>query len=281
MTPPPVEMTIPATDGFALGATEFRAAAPAAGRAVLIAPATGVRRRLYQPFAAYLATQGFHVLTWDWRGTGGSRPPDLRGFPASMTTWATRDLAGAIEWATQTYPGHRLYAVGHSFGGQAVGLAPNAQRLAGLVTVAAPSGYWGHWPRGRRWMLAALWYTAMPALTALLGYFPGRRLGLGEDLPAGVAHEWARWCRTPAYLGDYTLHRRFARPLLALSFTDDPFAPPRAVRALHREYAAARLTERVVAPHQVGATRLGHTGFFAAGRAPELWAEVAAWLRAA
>lgn len=266
-----------AADGFLLGATEFRATAPI-DRAVLIVPATGVQRRLYRPFAEHLASRGFDVVTWDWRGTGESRPRSLRGFPASLTTWATQDLAGAIAWAAERYPAHRLLAVGHSFGGQAVGLAPNAGRLAGLVTVAAQSGYWGHWPAPRRWAHAALWYVGMPGLTALCGYFPARRLGAGEDLPAGVAGEWARWCRRPDYLGDYSGHRRFAQPLLALSFTDDPVAPPRAVEALHREYAAAALTRRAVAPGDVGATRLGHFGFFAPGRAPALWDEVATWL---
>ena len=273
------ELTIQATDGLALRATEYRASAPT-GRTVLIAPAMGVRRGLYRPFAEYLGTHGFDVLAWDWRGVGENRPPRLRGFVASTTIWATRDLAGAIAWAVDRYTGHRLCAVGHSFGGQAIGLAHNADRLAALVTVAAQSGYWGHWSAGRRWAYAALWYVGMPALTALCGYFPARRFGLGEDLPAGVAHEWARWCRTPTYLGDYAGHRRFARPVLALSFTDDPFAPPRAVQALHREYSAAQLTVRAVAPREVGADRLGHFGFFAPGRAPGLWAEVVAWLRA-
>ena len=32
----------------------------------------------------------------------------------------------------------------------------------------------------------------MPAVTALLGYFPGRALRLGDDLPRGVAMQWAR-----------------------------------------------------------------------------------------
>jgi predicted alpha/beta hydrolase len=279
-----IDLLIPATDGFRLSATEFAdtGSTPSGSNqgVVLIVPAIGVKRRAYQPLASYLALRGFTVLTWDWRGIGGSRPRRLRGFPASLTLWATCDLPGVIEWAAQSHPGQRLYAIGHSFGGQAVGLAPNARRLGGLVTVAAPSGYWGHYPHPARWMLLGLWQVAMPGLTRLCGYFPAKRLRLSEDLPAGVALQWAKWCRSPDYLGDYRGHRRFARPLLAFCFTDDGYAPPRSVQALHREYAAARLTSRVIAPKDLGVDRIGHFGFFAEGRTPQLWVELVDWLEA-
>ena len=242
-----------------------------------------MKRRLYRRIAAHLAGAGFDVLTWDWRGTGDSRPASLRGFDATMTDWATRDLAGAIAWAQRERGGRPIVAVGHSFGGQAMGLAPGARELAALVTVAAQSGWYGHWPAPRRWVLAALWRVAVPSLVAALGWFPSRRFGIGEELPAGVALEWARWCRSPGYLGDHhgwAGHRTLGVPVLALSFDGDPIAPPRAVAALHREYAAgAPVTMRHVGAAESGRP-LGHFGFFRDERARPLWDEVAAWLRA-
>ncbi|HYD53821.1 MAG TPA: alpha/beta hydrolase, partial [Gemmatimonadaceae bacterium] len=79
--------TLPARDGFALAATEFVPKRSPIGT-VVIAPATGVRRRLYASFAEFLATHGWRVLTLDWRGTGESRPTSLRGFAATMRDWA-------------------------------------------------------------------------------------------------------------------------------------------------------------------------------------------------
>ena len=280
-TPPGVScenVTLPATDGYVLAATHVRGGTAPARHLVLVAPATGVKRRLYGPFAEHLAVRGVDVLTWDWRGMGDSRPATLRGFDATMTTWATRDLAGAIAWARGVAPRARLVVVGHSFGGQAVGLASNAGELAALVTVAAQSGWYGHWPSAARWRYAALWHVAMPALTHALGYFPAKRLGFGEDLPAGVALEWARWCRSPRYLGDWSGHARLRQPLLAFGFADDPFAPPRAVDALVAEYGSEERTRRQIAPHDVGVERIGHFGFFHAGRTPVLWDEIAAWI---
>lgn len=268
--------TIPATDGFELGASRFEGP-DAPVRVVLISPATGVRRGVYRQLAAFLAGRGAAVVTWDWRGTGGSRPANLRGFPGTMRDWAMRDLEGVLHWARRRFTGTSLHVVGHSFGGQALGLARSAGEIDSAVTLAAQSGYLGHWPWRLRLPLIGLWYGLMPGLAHAIGYFPARRLGLGEDLPRDVALEWARWCRRPEYLGDWSGHRRFTVPLLAFSFDDDPIAPPRAVDALHAQFGGP-VTRRHLLPRELGVPRLGHFEFLRAGVAPALWEELAAWL---
>jgi predicted alpha/beta hydrolase len=277
----PTDVALHATDGVELAATIFEASTPAAGRALLIAAATGVRRDFYGPLANFLASAGFDVLTFDWRGIGGSRPPSLRGFEASMTLWGTRDLPAVIDFAATRWPDARLHALGHSFGGQAIGLAPNSARLRSVVTVASQSGYFGHWKPPARYKYAALWLAVMPALTHVAGYFPSRRMGLGEDLPRGVALEWARWCRTPDYLGDYSGHQKFCAPMLVYSFADDIYAPRSAVEWLHRRYGTKELEHRHLEPRALGAKRIGHFGFFRAGNvtAP-LWRQTVEWLQA-
>jgi predicted alpha/beta hydrolase len=42
-------------------------------------------------------------------------------------------------------------------------------------------------------------HALIPAASALFGFLPMRALTGGEDLPGGVALEWARWCRHPRY----------------------------------------------------------------------------------
>lgn len=113
----------------------------------------------------------------------------------------------------------------------------------------------------------------------MLGYLPGA-LGIGEDLPAGVALEWASWCRTPGYLAGEGFEGRragFARldaPVLAYGFDDDGYAPRAAVDALHAFYVGAKVERR-----QLGreAGRFGHFGFFRE-RHRALWRDVAAFL---
>jgi predicted alpha/beta hydrolase len=278
------KLRIPAADGYPLAATCFAPAAAPNGRAVVVNAAMGVKRGFYAPFALYLADRGFAVVTYDYRGIAGSRPERLRGFPARTQDWGERDLAGVIEWSSARLPATHLLVVGHSIGGQIVGLAPNAHRLAGLLGIAAQSGYWGHWPMPRRLLMWALWHSALPLGARALGFFPGKRLGLGEDLPAGVARQWAEWGRSPHYIAGApgsSRRERFARLALAIraySFSDDHYAPRLAVDALLEFYRGSRTEHRHVAPRDVGLARIGHFGFFKDTAGAVLWPEAAAWL---
>jgi len=87
------DITVPAMDGYPLAATLFLPRG-AKRQAVLINSATAVPRKLYRGFAGYLAGRGCAVLTYDYRGIGGSRqkamtgynrPESLVGFNASMS----------------------------------------------------------------------------------------------------------------------------------------------------------------------------------------------------
>ena len=77
------DTTITARDGFPLAATVYIAAA-VPRVAVLINSARAVPRKIYRGFASYLAEHDCAVVSYDYRGTGGSRPASLRGFNARM-----------------------------------------------------------------------------------------------------------------------------------------------------------------------------------------------------
>ena len=79
------DITVPATDGYPLAATLFLPRG-AKRHAVLINSATAVPRKFYRGFAGYLAKRGCAVLTYDYRGTGDSRPQSLTG--SSRSRWS-------------------------------------------------------------------------------------------------------------------------------------------------------------------------------------------------
>jgi predicted alpha/beta hydrolase len=157
-------------------------------------------------------------------------------------------------------------------------------RIAGLVSVAAGSGYWrDNAPQLKR-MVLYFWHVLVPVATAVFGYFPGRRIGKVGDLPRGVILQWRRWCLHPRYhvgaegapLRDKFAQARF--PLVALSITDDELMTERGTRVLVDCYPnAPRRIERI-APADVAARRIGHFGFFRDPFAPTLWQRAVALL---
>ena len=268
------EETIVTSDGQHLGVTVF---GERDRPTIVIASAMGVRRRYYAAFAGFAFAQGFTVVTFDYRGIGGSRPRSLRGFPAKLADWGEIDLDAVLRWAIRDLAPASLTLVGHSVGGQIAGLADSLAHVDRLVLVAAQSGYWKHWSGIRKWGLLLFW-TLLPAASAVLGFFPLGIAGGGEPIPRHVAAQWADWGRRPRYVIDapgldVTHYALFDRPLLAWSFGDDRFAPERAVDALVAEFPLARVTRRHVS--ELG---VGHFGFFRRGVRESLWRETLEWI---
>jgi predicted alpha/beta hydrolase len=263
-------------DDFALGATLFQPKQRALGT-VIVHSATATPSGYYRRFAEFLAHHGLRVLTYDYRGVGLSRPSSLRGFRASMSDWALLDADAAHALVRDRFRDEPVATVGHSFGGQLIGLLDAARDVSGTLLVASQLGYYGHWDALDRLKLNFLWRALVPALTASFGYLPGQA-GLGEDLPRGVAEEWARWCSSPEYLISFypEAAQRFAafdRPLLMYSFSDDEIAPRRAVDALTDLLSAAQLEHHDISPHAFGGKPIGHFGFFKQRFEHTLWLE--------
>ncbi len=281
---PAVEKTIVLTvdDGYPLGAHLYEPAI-AAKSTVVLHGATATPQRYYRGFSQYLQNRGHRVLTYDFRGVGESRPPELRGFDADMRDWAF-DAKAAHDKARELAGKGPLVMVGHSFGGQLIGLCDELRDVNAALLVGAQLGYYGHWPLAARVRLAGLWNVAVPALTATYGYLPGK-FGLGSDLPAGVALEWRRWCLHPSYLMGYVRDARqrfarFDRPSVFYSFTDDDYAPRQSVEKMLAALSSAPVVHRRMAPVDLGQRQVGHFGFFRARFAETLWAEALATLDA-
>ena len=281
------DLIIPATDGFSLSASHFEAEpGSTVNRTVVINSALGVPRQYYKGFAAYLASRGFDVITWDVRGNGQSRPQSLKGFDARLSDWAVLDAAGVLAWAKEKFPDSKIMVVGHSSGGQAFGLVPNLDVISGFMAVTAIGGHAPHWQGlkylPKRLILRLMWHVMMPGLAKLMGYYPGKRLGLA-DLPRGVAKQWAEWCRHPDYVfGDQSLdHSGYARltaPIIAYSFTDDTYVASHQHKSIIGRFTGADITWRNLAPADVGLKSIGHFGFFREPLRDNLWIESGDWL---
>jgi len=284
------QLQLHALDGYEIGALfcdSTKSETPA--RVAVVHCGAGIPAARYRRFAGFLAAAGVPTLLYDYRGIGLSRPRALRGFRASIEDWSEHDCGGAIAWLRSRYPQAEMVGIAHSIGALLVGGAPNAAEQDRLVLACGHTGYYGDYHPRYRVPMTAMWHALMPAITLVMGYFPARRLGLGEDIPAKVALQWASR-RTPdlrpsgiepATARVQTLLDRCAalqRPALVVSVSDDAFATTGGVKRLLSYYPRLFPLQHILyTPADAGTRRIGHFGLFAR-RAAALWPRVLAQL---
>ena len=277
-------------DGFQLAARLW--SEPVAGRvhsAAVINSGAGISSRFYDRFAAFLADNGVPTLVYDYRGICRSRPTSLRGFRTSVEEWGSKDCAAALDWLCAQFPGATRIVIGHSIGGFVTGFATNGTLIDRMLLVGAHTGYWRDYARKARLPMFLLWHAFMPAIAKMVGYFPGRRLHLLEDLPLDVALEWAAR-RKPEFWWhlkrtDGTVDKPLIQMLLArfesiraktvaLRFTDDPFATAEATQRIVNLYANASVRHMVLTKNDGDKQKIGHFGFFSTRFRESLWPRV-------
>lgn len=276
--------TIPTADGTQIALRVWEPDSPDHG-SVVIGGAMGVRQDYYAPFAQWLASQGWRVTTFDYRGSGASIPAGirLRDIRADLFDWA-RDYEAVIDHAHAALPGTPLYLLGHSLGAQLPGLLGNQHKVSGMLSVAAGSGYWRENAPQLKRMIWYFWWVLVPLATRLCGYFPGRKLRKVGDLPAGVILQWRKWCLNPKYsvgAEGEGVRQRYANvrfPVMALSITDDELMTLRGTHSLINLYENAKREVRRIAPGDVAVRRLGHFGPFRSEQETQLWPRMAGWL---
>lgn len=168
-----------------------------------------------------------------------------------------------------------------------MGAAPGAEVLSRCVLLGAHTGYWRDYNAKWRLPLFFVWHAFMPAVTRFVGYFPGRALRLGEDLPGQVAYDWAGR-RQPALVKTGLDRSRFGPHLyryaefradtLSISISDDAFAPPEAAERLLAMFPSISAVRETVTPASLGCRRLGHFGFVRKGTGEYFWRRIAEWI---
>ncbi|ONY04776.1 alpha/beta hydrolase family protein [Burkholderia cenocepacia] len=291
---PPEPVTLRAADGYALRGHVWRHRGGGAVRPVtVINCATSVRCDYYFRFAAWLFAQGRDVLVYDYRGIGGSRPAQLAKLRANWLDWGRLDCEAALHYARDAFPGQPLDVVAHSIGGCVLGLAPSNVHVRHAVTVGAQYAYWRDYLPAERRRMWWKWHVAMPALAAVFGYVPAKRLGWMEDTPRGIALSWAR--SQPRFEDGYigrelddsgasraALPARFAglsAPMLAIGLDDDAFGTVDAIERLVGYYTGSNVTHLRIAPADIGVDAIGHFAFFHGRFTDTLWPVALYWLQ--
>ncbi|SEO46568.1 alpha/beta hydrolase family protein [Aquisalimonas asiatica] len=269
-------ITLGTPRGHTVALRVFEAQAPRA--VVIVAGAMGVGQRAYERFARFLSEHGLTAITFDYYGIGASLTGPLRNCDAQVTDWATEDCEAVLQFALARYPDTPLTWIGHSVGGQLLGMIPSVNRLSQAVTVACGSGYWRWNATPTRRRVLALWYGIAPVSLATVGYFPGNRLGIVGDLPGGVMRQWRRWCLHPDYavgVEGPAVRDQFASvrvPITAVTFTDDEMMSRKGIQAMHAFFRNAPVRMVAIRPSDIGEKKVGHLGWFRERYRDSIWA---------
>lgn len=261
--------------GYKITATEFTPESISQGL-VIISPATGVRQTYYFKFSEFLRSEGYTVITFDFGGIGESKFKSLRKFDTSAAAWGFNDLEAVLKFYQEKYPEELTAIIGHSIGGQLIGLASSISNIEKVILIATQSGYWKFWTGFERFKMFVNWYLIFPALTRLFGFFPGKKLGVMEDLPKSMALEWRKWCVSPNYLFDHLDEKslnysKLQTEIHSYSASDDDYAPMEAVDWLSYKYENSVVHRTHLIPEEINCSKIGHFGFFKQKMKETIW----------
>jgi predicted alpha/beta hydrolase len=251
-----------------------------ARRVIVISASAAVTQEFYFEIACFFRQNNFAVVSFDFRGTGDSAPPTLKGYKASLANWALQDTDAVLLYTKTHFPKHELIFIGHGIGGEIIGLTPASQFINRIILVNSALSC----SRLRRWS-ERIWIGGMKGfvkvISWLFGYFPGEGLKILKNLPKGVMYEWVHWCNNVNGLFDeFSDHnyRRLEVPLLAFSFSDDWRSQETSVKALLEHFASACITWYHINPKQLNQLRVGHSNFFKTRFKKNLWDVLLNWI---
>lgn len=272
--------TIRTKDGCTIGMRVYEQTTHQ-GKVILISPSVLVTQSHYHELALFLQSNGYPVITFDYRGVGLSAPGTLKGFKAHLHQWAVQDIDAVIRYTRNQFPGQEIIFIGHGLGGEMIGLSPASQYINRLVLVNSSLTCKKLWPWKDKLRMVFLKSFARIA-SILFGYFPGKRTRFSDDLPKGVVYEWLDWCNNTNGLFDRfpdNNYRKLDIPLLAISFSDDWRSPRKAVQALLHYFSGTQITWHHFKPADVGLKKIGHLGPFEKNCKEGLWLPIAAWIK--
>lgn len=265
------EISFKAEDGFELNGVVFSAIENAKHfeHVIIIGSAFGVPYQYYKHIAGFLAEQGMAVLAFDYRGISHSKHGNMATDQILMQHWGQLDVEAAIQFVQAEYQPQKLSYLGHSAGGQIIGLAPSSCHFEKIIIAASGLGSWRLWPGLQKYALAAIWYLVFPVVMAFQfgDFFKSRFLG-PIPVPKTAVKQWLRWARSKDYLFtpehgfDLSGYARIRSDILGITITDDWYAPKEARDGLLKHYPNATKTVMNISPNSLERKRIGHFGLF-------------------
>lgn len=278
-----IQYLLPSFDSFPISVHEFIPEC-SIQKTIVFAPAVAVPQKFYFHLATYLSEKGYHVITFDYRGIGSSKPKKITRLKKDgFLSWAL-DFKTVSLHVKNKYSHHALYMIGHSYGGNTIGLSDVYQYYDKQLFVASQFGVFNNFSATMRFLITLNFRYIIPITTFLLGYYPAGWFGLGNSLPSQAAKDWGIFLLHPdsmlyfAKQNNTTHHTRIHTPMLLISIEDDTYAPTKSVEALTQNVYTNAMSEQLhLLPKNYGLSQIGHFDFFRQKNKDILWPIVTNW----
>ncbi|MFV0531331.1 MAG: alpha/beta fold hydrolase [Flavobacteriales bacterium] len=269
-------------DNFELSGTLYKTKEIKA--AIMITAAMGTKKQFYDSFAQFLSKKGYGVLTFDYRGIGESTRNSINGVNASLINWGKLDMTAVLEELKLNFPNTSYHLIGHSAGGQLVGLMKNANELKSMFTFGCSSGSIKHSQFPFK-LKSFFWFNFyIPVSNLLFGHTKSQWVGMGEPLPKLVAEEWGRWCKgensVKVDLDQYVtehLYNELTLKSLWVYAVDDEIVNDKTMKDMIEVYTKIKSELTPLNPADYGFSEIGHMKFFSSKK-EKLWNIVLHWL---
>lgn len=273
-------VTITCTDGYSLSGRFYQSKQSIEQLPILICPATGITQGFYHNFSEWLSEQGFNVMVFDFRGIGQSLHGPLRESNASIQDWGQLDIPAAIDLLLNKTQQEKVTLLGHSAGGQLLGIVPNYDKVAQVISISGSTGHVKGLKGRTKRMAPVMFNLIFPVSSLIKGYGATNFLGMGENLPKNVAKQWAQFCSKPGYVinaigktifDDY--HSEIQCPITVYWSSDDEIATEANVKDLLRLYPNAQTDMIELRPQEHGHKAIGHMLMFKKSH-QNLWSKI-------
>ncbi len=226
--------------------------------------ATGVPAAYYTKFAEWVASQGYAILTYDYRQDETAKNSKIR-----LSDWGITDQSAPLDTLIDLFPDTEIRVIGHSLGGLTTAFHDQANRIASFSAVCSGPAYWRRAPFPANLNAFAFWYILGPLGIALTGAVPSRLLGTPQPIPKYVFRQWRDWC-TNRYLHKSDWGKSIPEPDLAavtarlnlIAVSDDTLVPPVCVADHAAFYPHAKASFETLTPAMAATQTIGHLAIF-------------------
>lgn len=252
--------------------------------AVMMAPATGIKRSYYYNFAGYLSEHGFGVITYNNEGIGDSLRGNIRRSDASLIKWGVSDMPCVFRHLKNYFPDTSYHVIGHSSGGQLIGLMNNSHEIKSVFNFACSSGCLNNMEYPFKLKAKFFMNIFIPLNNLIFGFTNAQWVGMGERLPKIAAQQWAAWCNGSGYVktafGKTIKEHWYDElniPSLWVNATDDKIANNKNVDEMINVFTKMKAQRLILDPKEYKLREIGHMKFFSREN-KVLWKITLDWL---